>query len=256
MRLKVIACKVLFRELSLIASASKNFIDITYMRQGFHNEPDLLRERVQHEIDKIDSGEDWYTCKPYIDNDFDAILLGYGLCSNGIMGLSSRKYRLVVPKGHDCITLLLGSKEKYKAYFDTHKGIYWYSGGWIDNTPMPGKARYDAVRNTYAEKYGEENADYLMEMEQNWYNEYQWCTFVDWPEFDNAEYKAYTKQSAEFLKWNYDEVIGSKSLLTDFLEGNWDESEFLIVPPGKTIEPSYDENVIGIQEKNNVIKKD
>ena len=76
MRLKVIACKVLFRELSLIASASKNFIDITYMRQGFHDEPDLLRERVQHEIDKVDSGEDWYTCKPHIDKDFDASLLG------------------------------------------------------------------------------------------------------------------------------------------------------------------------------------
>jgi hypothetical protein len=247
-RLKVIACKVLFRELSLIAAKSKNFIDITYMRQGFHDEPNLLRERVQHEIDKIDRGDDWYTYKSCMNEDFDAILLGYALCSNGIIGLSSKKYKIVVPKAHDCITLLLGSKERYKEYFDSHKGVYWYSAGWLENTPMPGKERYEFIRNQYIEKYGEENADYLMEIEQNWFNEYQWCTFIDWPEFDNTGHKEYTKQCAEFLKWNYDEVTGDKSLLVDFLNGNWDESRFLIVPPGKTIQPSYDGQIITVAE--------
>ncbi|MGE4284445.1 MAG: DUF1638 domain-containing protein [Clostridia bacterium] len=247
MRLKVIGCKVLFRELSLLAAKSKNFIDITYMRQGFHDEPDLLRERVQHEIDKIDNGDDWYTYKKHMGEDFDAILLGYALCSNGIVGLSSKKYKLVIPKGHDCVTLLLGSKEKYKEYFDSHNGIYWYSAGWIESTPMPSKERYDFVHNEYTEKYGEDNADYLMEMEQNWFNEYEWCTFVNWHEFDNRSHIEYTKKCADYLKWNYDEIQGSSSLVSDFLEGNWDESRFLIVPPGKTIAPSYDEDIIKVE---------
>ncbi len=247
MRLKLIACKVLYREISILSSKCKNFIDVTYLRQGFHDEPEILRERLQHEIDKIDSGEDYYTYKPYGDEDFDAILLGYGLCSNGIIGISSKRYKIIVPKGHDCMTLLLGSKEKYKEYFDSHKGVYWYTSGWLESTPMPGKERFERIRNEYIEKYGEENADYLMEMEQNWFTEYEWCTFIDWSELDNEHHKEYTKKCADFLKWNYDEIVGSPSLLKDLLDGNWDDSKFIIVPPGKSIEPSYDEEVIRVK---------
>lgn len=231
----------------MLAAHSKNIIDITYMRQGFHDEPNLLRKSVQYEIDKIDNGNDYYSFQSYMDEDFDAILLGYALCSNGIVGLSSKKYKLVVPKAHDCISLLLGSKEKYQEYFDSHKGIYWYSPGWIENTPMPGKKRYDFLRKQYAAKYGEENADYLMEMEQNWFKEYQWCTFIDWPEFDNTHHKEFTRRCAEFLNWHYDEVKGTPSLLRDFIEGNWDNSRFLIVPPGQIIEPSFDNEIIKVK---------
>lgn len=249
MRLKVIACKVLFREISCIAAKSENYIDVTYMRQGLHNEPSLLRERLQHELDKIDSGDDFYSCDPHSAGDFDAILLAYGLCSNGIIGLSSKKYKIVVPRAHDCVTLLLGSKEKYTEYFNTHKGVYWYSPGWIDNTPMPGKERYESIRNEYVSKYGEENADYLMEMEQNWFKEYEWCTFVDWPEFDNTRYKKYSKECADFLRWNYAEIHGSHSLMADFLGGRWNTKDFLVVPPGKSICPAYNDEIICLSKE-------
>ena len=36
------------------------------------------------------------------------ILLGYGLCGNGLDGLSARHTRLVLPRAHDCIGLLMG----------------------------------------------------------------------------------------------------------------------------------------------------
>ncbi|NLM76166.1 MAG: DUF1638 domain-containing protein [Clostridiaceae bacterium] len=248
MRLKVIACKVLFRELSFIAAKSKNYIDITTLRQGLHDTPDVLRQQLQKSIDLIDSGEDMHTCGPYYDEDFDAILIAYGLCSNGIAGLSSKKYKLVIPRAHDCITLFLGSKELYKQYFDTHKGVYWFTRGWLENAPMPGKRRYENIRQIYVKHYGEENADYLMEMEQSWLRGYNWCTFIDWPEFDNQDAKNETKKSAKFLNWNYDEIRGDKKLLEDFLDGNWDDERFLIVPPGKTVVPSYDDNIIKVDD--------
>lgn len=246
MNLKVIACKVLFRELSLLAAHSKNFIDITYLRQGFHNEPEVLRKMLQHEIDKLDAHEDCYSYKPNGNKDFDGILIGYGLCSNGIIGLCSQRYRLIIPRAHDCITLFLGSKEKYKDYFDSHKGVYWYTPGWLDNTPMPGQERYEYHRNHYIEKYGEDNADYLMDMEQGWFKEYKWCTYIEWPQLNLPHYKEYTRQCADFLHWNYDEVMGSSVLLDEFLEGIWDESKFQIVPPGKKVAPSFDEKIITI----------
>jgi hypothetical protein len=248
MRLKVLGCKVLSRELGYLSAFSDNYIDITTLRQGLHDTPRLLTETLQKEIDLIDARKDIHTCGPYFDEDFDAILLAYGLCSNGVIGVSSKRYPLIIPKAHDCITLLLGAREKYQQYFDSHRGVYWFSRGWLENTPMPGRRRYESTRETYVKNYGEDNADYLMDMEQNWLKEYNWCTFIDWPELDNESYKAETRESARYLHWNYDEALGDKSLLEDFLNGKWDD-RFLVVPPGKTISPSYDSSVIKVSEE-------
>lgn len=247
MRLKIIACKVLSRELALLTAFSNHYLDITTLRQGLHNTPDELRASLQKEIDLIDAGQDVHSATPQYSEDFSAILLGYGLCCNGLVGLSSKRYPLIVPRAHDCITLFLGSREKYQEYFDSHRGVYWYNRGWLENTPMPGEKRYHTTRATYAEHYGEDNADYLMEMEQGWLKEYQWCTFVDWPEFDNASFKKETKDNADFLGWHYDEIQGDKALLERFISGKW-EDDFLIVPPGKSLCPSYDSSIIKVSD--------
>ena len=127
---KVIACKVMMREMYHLAAQSENVIDIIWLKQALHNTPDILRESVQAAIDDVEREEE----------DYDAILLGYCLCSNGIVGLRSKKTPIVVPRGHDCVTMLLGSKERYREIFDGHDGgIYWYSPGWIEHSLQPGQ---------------------------------------------------------------------------------------------------------------------
>jgi hypothetical protein len=39
---------------------------------------------------------------------------------------------MVVPRAHDCIALLLGSREKYAVYFDAHPGTFYQSPGWVE----------------------------------------------------------------------------------------------------------------------------
>jgi len=213
------------REAYYCAARSKNVVDVILMEQGLHDEPDRLRSEVRkvlentHDIQK----------RPY-----DASLLGYGLCSNGIVGLSA-EIPIVVPRGHDCITLFLGSKDKYQEYFDSHRGVYWYSPGWIESGKQPSKERYEKLLAEYKEKYGDDNAQYLMEVEQNWIKEYNWATYVDWGLTDSDKYKNYTKRCAEFLHWNYDELKGSSALMQRFVDGNWHDSEFLLVKPGQKI---------------------
>jgi len=225
MRLQFITCKVMQREAYYCAARSKNVVDVILMEQGLHDEPDRLHSEVQkvlentHDIQK----------RPY-----DASLLGYGLCSNGIVGLSA-EIPIVVPRGHDCITLFLGSKDKYQEYFDSHRGVYWYSPGWIESGKQPSKERYEKLLAEYKEKYGDDNAQYLMEVEQNWIKEYNWATYVDWGLTDSDKYKNYTKRCAEFLNWNYDELKGNFALMQRFVDGNWHDSEFLVVKPGQKI---------------------
>lgn len=225
MRLQFIACKVLQKEAYLCAARSKNTVDVVLMEQGLHLYPDKLRCEVQKTLDRTSDIQ---------GRDYDASLLGYGLCSNGITGLSA-KIPIVVPRGHDCITLLLGSKEKYKEYFDSHRGVYWYSPGWIETSTQPGKERYERTLREYKEKYGQDNAEYLMNMEQNWMKEYNWAAYIDWGFANSQEEKEYTRHCAEYLGWKYDELKGDQCLMQRFVDGVWNENEFLIIRPGEKI---------------------
>jgi len=250
MRLKLIACKVLFREISLLASQSTNIIDTTFLRQGLHNTPERLRAILQAEIDRLDAQDDLYSFTAEDDeNDFDAILLGYGLCSNAIVGLHSKRYRLVIPRAHDCVSFLLGSKDTYKKIFDAGSGgIYWYSVGWNENAVMPSRRRVDRLRAEYEEKYGEDNAEYLMEMEQAWMQEYKTCLYIDWAGLHSQEQIDFTKDAATHLGWTYRQHAGDDALLRDFLSGEWDTERFLVVPPGDAVAQSYDETVICVDK--------
>ncbi len=225
MILRFIVCKVMQREAYLCAARSKNLIDVVLMEQGLHDEPYRLRRQVQKALETTHDVQG----RPY-----DASLLGYGLCSNGIAGLTS-KIPVVVARGHDCITLLLGSKERYKEYFDSHRGVYWYSPGWIESGKMPGRERYEALLAEYREKYGEDNAEYLMEVEQSWISEYNWATYIDWGMVDSEKYRRFTRQCAEFLGWSYDELKGDPALMQKMVDGQWDEEEFLVLKPGEKI---------------------
>jgi len=223
MRYQFIVCKVLQREAYLYAGRSKNIVDVILMPQGLHNEPDKLRSELQIALQRVTD----IRGDPY-----DATLLGYGLCSNGLVDLTC-KIPMVIPRAHDCVTLLLGSKEKYKEYFDSHPGIYWYSAGWIENSLQPGKERFEMIYKNYLDKYGEDNAQYLMEMEQKWMTEYSWATYIDWSLPLAEQYRQYTRECADYLKWNYDELKGDPALFQKLVDGEWDDKDFLVVQPGQ-----------------------
>ena len=231
----VISCHVLWRELCHFASVSKNAFNFHFLKQGLHNTPDILRQQVQDAIDAV-------------DGDYDAILIGYGLCSNGLVDIQARDKKLVIMRGHDCITFLLGSKKRYQEYFDRYPGTYWYSPGWIDTTLMPGKERLEFTFQEYKEKYGEENAEYLMEIEQRWIYDYSNAAYVDLGFYDTQDYKAFTQQCAQELSWQYDELIGEPQLIINFLEGNWNSHDFLIVQPGEKIIASYDDRILDVKK--------
>ena len=228
---KLIACNVLWREICHFASLSKNTFEFHFLKQGLHNTPDVLRNELQSAIDAAKEG-----C--------DALLIGYGLCSNGLAGVQARSIPLVAVRAHDCITFLLGSKERYKEYFDTHPGTYWYSPGWIDTSTQPGRERYEQAFRSYVEKYGEENARYLMEVEQGWFKAYSNAAYTDLGFGDNRGYKEYTRECAQWLQWTYDELKGDPGLIQRLLNGPWDPESFLFVQPGQQIVASFDSRIL------------
>lgn len=232
-RIVLIACAVLEAEVRHYASLFPGLIQIDILEQGLHNEPAKLRDSVQQAIDRIERD-----CTP------DAIVLGYGLCSRGLEGVHAAKATLVIPRAHDCITLLLGSKERYQQYVNQHPGTYWYSPGWNKHHIPPGPQRYEKLYNEYLAKFGEDEAKYLMEMEQHWFTTYNRATYVDLTVGVTQADLDYTRQCADWLKWHFDHQQGDPALLKDLLGGNWDADRFLVLSPGSTLQVSGDEQVI------------
>ncbi len=235
----LISCAVLARECYHCASLSKNIIDLRILEQGLHDiGENKMTSALQKEIDSIDN------------ENYDAILLAYGLCNNGICNLHA-EIPLVAPRAHDCITLLMGSKEEYQKYFYEHPGTFFRSSGWIerskDNLSNPesttrkmGMGSYEE----YVETFGEENAKYLMETLGNHLRNYSKLTYIDTgmanTEQQKEESRAWTKEQ----NWQYSEYEGTTRLLMMLMNGEWNESEFLVIEPGKTIRPSYDDGII------------
>ncbi|MCX7922005.1 MAG: DUF1638 domain-containing protein [Clostridia bacterium] len=242
-KLKVIACDVLNREISYLASQSRCFVDVTFLRQGLHCTPSKLAKAVQEEIDRANQGFPYnnYGGEP----DYDYIVVGYGLCSNGIVGISSEKIPLVIPKAHDCITLLLGSRKRYKEWFDKNPGTYWFSRGWIERGAQPSEERYRALYDEYLAKYGKEDAEYLVSTEKGWLEDYSKAVFINWSFLGNSDYyRQFTERSAQYFNWSYTLVNGDFMLLNKILNGTFDQKEVLVVPPGKKVCPSFGEDII------------
>ena len=108
--------------------------------------------------------------------------MGYGLCGQATAGLIARDLPLVIPRAHDCITLFLGSREQYQYQFENFSGTYWYTHDYIERDDGSGGAlalgsgsdvQMNDVYDEYVRKYGQDNADYLMEVMGAWQKHYK-----------------------------------------------------------------------------------
>lgn len=232
LRVVVVTCAVLELEVGYHGRGA-GLVHVEILPQGLHNEPDRLRQELQAAVTKVET-----QFAP------DAIVVGYGLCSRGIEGVHTHKARLVIPRAHDCITLLIGSKELYAQYVKEHPGTYWYSPGWNKHHLPPGRQRYEKLFEKYKEQFGEEDARYLMEQEQHWFTTYSRATYVDLTVGATEQDVQYTRDCADWLKWEFDHQKGDPRLLKDLLEGRWNAEEVLVLEPGQTIRMTADERVI------------
>ena len=245
MKIKLIACKALTREFSYLCAQSEHNIDITYIRQGYHNAPEVLRRNLQEEIDRIEGGNDPHSnennANPSRNNlctqpDFDVILIGYGICSKGTLGLTSKRYKIVIPKCHDCISLLLGSPREYKEAFNKYNGCFWYTASWIENSNMPSEETTAREIEYYKEQeYDDETIEYLLEDSKKWESAYNYAGYINMPFYNNDPFKDYTKKAAEFMQWDYIELEGKLTYMERFLNGDWDNDDFIVINPGEVV---------------------
>lgn len=235
-----LTCEALARSLYACAANTPNAVSVRLFKQGLHLRPPQLRAVLQAEIDAIEPGE----C--------DAILLVYGMCGTATVGLTARHMPLVLPRAHDCITLYLGSHERYQAEFDRHPGTYWYSVDYMErqdpeNPIALGGAGMELTDRQYAEyvaKYGQEMADMLAAEMRSWMQHYTRAAFIDMGLGDPTPYEAQARQRAAQEGWAFERKQGDPRLLERLVSADWDPAEFLVVQPGYTIQQSFGEGIV------------
>lgn len=243
MRYKCLTCEALTRPVYLSAALSPHSIDIELVRIGLHDRPKDLRSQLQAMIDAVPAEK------------YDAVLLAYGLCGQATAGLAARQAPLVMPRAHDCITLFLGSRERYRQQFEGNPGTYWYSQDYIERrdsaslTLSMGSGVTDNIQaeyDRYVEKYGKDNADYLMEVMGGWSSHYNRAVFIDLEVGDASSVEALARAEAQRRGWTFEHLPGDIGLIRRLVMGEWDD-DFLVVPPGQKIVMTGSDGVVGFE---------
>ncbi|MGI6778945.1 MAG: DUF1638 domain-containing protein [Acetivibrionales bacterium] len=239
MNYKLICCEVFMRMACLAIAHTPHIIDPEFTELGAHEDPEKLRDDLQKRVDKADA------CGKY-----DAILLGYGLCGNGTVGIKAGTVPLVIPRAHDCCTIFLGSKDKFIEYFKDNLSSEWSSVGYMErgsdylrDTDTGKLLGMDKDFEQLVEQYGEENAEFIWETLHPKPNNNE-IIFIEVPELAHLGYLSRIKSLAEKEGKTLQVFKGDMALINGLIQGNWNDRDYLIVSPGKKIKAIYDQNKV------------
>ncbi len=207
---KIISCEVLRNEVECVNPG----YEVEFFEGALHDHPDKLRTTVQERIAATPGARD--------------ILLCCGRCSNGTVGLQAGPHRLILPAVDDCISLLLGSRERYLEEHSRQPGTYYYTRGWVDYIDDPYKDYLQIIP-----RYGEEKAAYVARLILQNYTRVAVINTPGVPGLDDA--RPYLETVSKFYNLPLEYLTGSLRFLEKLMSGPHDD-EFLIVEPQETLE--------------------
>lgn len=214
-RVTLVACQVMQPEFDRL-KRERPHVEVVYLEQSLHRTPQKMPARVQAAVD--DAAER-----------AERIVLGYGLCSNGIIGVQARRQELIVPRCHDCIGFFLGSPEAHRREMDAHPGTYYLTPGWIAERKDP----LGIIEDDYVKRVGREMGEWAMREELRNYTR---IALVDTGVGDIEDLRARAQENARFFGMIYEEIEGrSLEYFVKLMDGPYDDAEFLRLQPGEAV---------------------
>lgn len=220
--LVVIACRV-FEGLLESHLPEHTTAVFYYQDYGLHRRPGQLTQSLQALLESIE--------RP------SRVVLGYGLCGNGLDGLKAGAHTLLVPRADDCIALLLGSPDEYQRQFNAAPGTYYLTKGWLESGSDPLKEFEE-----YRHKFGDEQAEWIMDQQ---YQHYTRLALVAHNQNDLQLYRPRAMAVADYCRrWGmkYEEILGSEGFIQKLARATADpeytDEDILVVKPGEVIRAS------------------
>lgn len=214
-RVAIVACQVMEPEFEKLKRSCPH-LETFYLDQNLHRTPNKMADLVQEKVDQA-------------SDKADRVVLGYGLCSNGIVGVTARQQGLIVPRCHDCIAFFLGSPKTYLEDFHSRPGSYYLTPGWIAERKDP----LGIVEDEYVPRYGRETAEWAKREELKHYTH---IVLVDTGAADIEPLREVALENARFFKMEYVEIEGkSADFFKKLVKGPYDPEEFIQLEPGEKV---------------------
>ena len=102
----------------------------------------------------------------------------------------------------------------------------------------------DQTMEELIEKYGEDNAKYIFETLCDTLHNYTKFAYIEMGIEPDNNYEETVRGRAAERGWEFVKTTGDMGLLRRLVEGQWEPSEFLVVPPGGKIKAIYDGDIL------------
>ena len=187
----LIACETLKDEIHKVMDLHQLEIPVHWMGNSLHAAPDRLREALQEVLNSITG--------------LDQVLLGYGNCGNGLVGIKCPGAAMVIPRFGDCIDMLLNDNS---ALDEIRSNTYFLTKGWLrGECPVTKDLNYQLKRYTY-------------------------MMMIRTGSYDISEVQEELDAFSALTELELIEGEGSLTILEQLLTGHWTQN-FCVIPPGQ-----------------------
>ncbi len=195
-RIGIVACSIMKRELEPIVKAMPQVVREVYLEVALHCYPQKMKESIRERINSI-------------KDEVDAIFLGYGFCQS-LKGIEDEfEIPIIMPQLDDCIQILLTPK-KYASEMRKEVGTWFMTPEWAE---LGAEMVIKETRSDRVVKYGKDP----LEMAKRLFTHYRRGLFIDTGVGNREHFLERAGEFCDIFGLNLDETEGSSQILREHL---------------------------------------
>ena len=210
----ILACSSLTEYVEAAQKKVGTQMPVIYLNRIYHRNPVEMQEHIKMELERMPEG-------------IDTVLICMGFCGGSWDNVQSR-YRLVIPRVDDCVSLLLQTKDE--PISDLKKPGHLYV-----RAKNPSTESFKSIFDRMAKAY-HVDAETAEKHHKDWMKLYNTISIMD-TGINNSrrpEYAAIVKKDADWLDAKLEYVEAGIHLLEKLFTGKWDD-QFLILEAGRAV---------------------
>ncbi|QOX62360.1 DUF1638 domain-containing protein [Anoxybacterium hadale] len=211
----LIACSTISSEIECLIRESACPYPVLWIPSGLHNSPELLRKRLQEELDHL--------------SNIERVLMAFGYCGNALVGLIPPSFEMIFPRTDDCISLLLGSSLIRKEISQS-AGTYFLTKGWLENE----KTIWHEYQQSIS-RYGKERTDRMF---RQLLKHYERLGIIETRAYSLEGVLESSQEIGKTLQLRIEVIPGTLDYLKKLLTGPWDD-DFIVIRPGTAVTLSH-----------------
>ena len=197
MKIGVVACNVIQRELDKLLTGMAGIERVVYLDGALHVNPLKMKETIREEVNKL---------KGLVD----VVFLGYGFCQS-LKGLDEEfDFQVILPQVDDCIGLLM-TPERYAEEIRKEVGTWFMTPGWAE---VGAEMVIKELHLDRARKYGQDP----MDMARRLFTHYRRGLFIDTGVGDEDHFIAKAEEFCKEFNLTLEKIEASPALLAEWLE--------------------------------------